>query len=382
MQSHQRLSICGTRTDLGVIRRLSGWLAMSIVATGVAGCGMGGTSAKTETAAAPEGSALPANVAATDEPEAARGGNPGIMVTPAGAGGIVVGDPLEGGKAGAVAAPAQPIQRHDEDDPNTVATPAPAEAAPSERPGQAQMTRKKKDKKDKDGDGDEEEIVPQPTVAASEGLEPGDESFPTAPQNVQGGAPLRFGATAADDDKGGFPTNREAAAAEAARAAANGTHADDVAAPPNDPNAARGRGHGKREDGDEDFPAGATAADAGDGQATAPTEIKRGSAEEVTNTFLSLIAAGEIEKAAPLIAGRATGLLAKLRDGTATPEELEELKTAAAVRQQENNRPKGGRHRLITFRADKKMLVVEAEQKDADCCVVKLDVRDASRRGK
>jgi hypothetical protein len=302
------------------------------------------------------------------------------MVTPAGGGGIVVGDPLEGGKAGAVAAPVQLNQAHPEDDPNAVATPAAAEAAPPERPGQAQMTRKKKDKKDKDGDGDEEEIVPQPTVAAAQGLEPGDEAFPTTPD--QGGAPLRFGVTAADDDKGGFPTNREAAAVEAARAAANGTHADDVAASPNDPNAARGRGHGRRDDGDEDFPAGATAADAGDGQATAPTEIKRGSAEEVTNTFLSLIAAGEIEKAAPLIAGRATGLLAKLRDGTITPEALEELKAAAAVRQQQNNRPKGGTHRLITFRADKKMLVVEAEQKDADCCVVKLDVRDAPRGGK
>ena len=75
-------------------------------------------------------------------------------------------------------------------------------------------------------------------------------------------------------------------------------------------------------------------------------------------------------------------MLGRLRDGTATPEEIEELKGLALVRQQENSRPKGGTHRLITFRADKKMLLVEAEQKEENCSVVKLDIRDAPRRRK
>jgi hypothetical protein len=109
-----------------------------------------------------------------------------------------------------------------------------------------------------------------------------------------------------------------------------------------------GRGFGTATDGDEAFPTAAGA----EGQ-PATIEIKRGSAEEVTTTFLALVAAGDMEQAATLIAGRATGLLAKIRDGKATPEELEELKQAAVERGQMTSRPKGGNHMQFSVRGER-----------------------------
>jgi len=380
-----------------------------MLAAGIAGCGIGAAPAP-ETTSAPEGSALPAQTAATDAPAGATdedgpspraNENPGILVTPAGGGGIVVGDPLEGGRAGAAGPAVAPV----------AATAVAQATAPAATPEQAAAAPQERRRSKKGREEEEEEAAPVAAAAAPAatpvvpvipglGSEPGDEPPPNARPNLQtspAGAPA--GATA--EDGSGFLSKRQEAEADAARAAAAADAAarseaaataaedgrvEDVDSPPataqGNSNASLERGFGggrkgKDEDGNESFAPGVAP-----GQPGGEIAIKRGSAEEVTETFFSLIAAGQVEKVAPLIGGRATGLLGRLRDGTATPEEIEELKGLAMVRQQENSRPKGGMHRLLTFRADKKMMLVEAEQKEEDSAVVKLDIRDAPRRRK
>lgn len=374
----------GSRAKARTLRQISGWLATSILVAEIAGCGISGTSGTTGT---PEGAATTAETTAVgDEPSARPNENPGIMVTPAGGGGIVVGDPLEGDR-GAIAAPA--------------AVPATAQAAPPTAvPEQRAAASGQPGRSKKGRDEDEAEAAataagsptPQVPGRAFGELEEGDGSPPAAQAATGEPSPRPLVGAVAEENgalgqpNGAFRGKREEAEADAARAAAaEDGRVEDVDGPPatqpNNPNAGFDRGAGRRERDGEDGDGRITPGVAG-GQPGAEIEIKRGSAEEVTETFFSLVAAGEIEKVAPLIAGRATGVLGKLRDGTATPEEVEELKGLAAVRQQENNRPKGGTHRLLTFRADKKMLLVEAEQKEADCCVVKLDIREAPRRRK
>lgn len=297
------------------------------------------------------------------------------MVTPAGGGGVVVGDPFDAGRAAPAGGEPERAGRMPDDGVDE----APAVAVPTPAPTRTPKpvaTARPRIAADASDDGDEGDAP-----LANQAVEPGDEALPP-----------RVGALTAD--KGGFAnprpgfSNREQAEAEAIRSRPGIIVGDeDVDAPPAGsappvipvrPNVGlAGRG-GVFPDSGEDFP---DSADGGFGvQPAGSIEIKRGSADEVATTFLSLIAAGDLERATPLISGRATGLLARLRDGTATPEQIDELKAAAAARQQENSRSKGGTVKLITYRADKKMILLEAEQKDEDCSVVKLDLRPAPRR--
>lgn len=399
----------GSTIRTGTARRFSGWLTLPVLTAGIAGCGIGVT--PPETTSAPEGSALPAQTAAADAPAGAidedgpsprANENPGIMVTPAGGGGVVVGDPLEGGRAGAAGPAVAPV----------AATAVAQATAPAATPEQAAGAPQERRRSKKGREEDEEEAAPVAAAAAPAatpaaavipglGSEPGDEPPPDARPNLQNTSPgAPAGATA--EDGSGFQTKRQEAEADAARSAAaaadaaaraeaSATAAEDgrvedvdsvpaTVQPNSNASLERGLGggrKGKEEDGDESFAPGVAA-----GQPAGEIAIKRGSADEVTESFFSLLAAGQVEKVVPLIAGRATGVLGRLRDGTATPEEIEELKGLAMVRQQENSRPKGGMHRLLTFRADKKMLLVEAEQKEENSTVVKLDIRDAPRRRK
>lgn len=378
MTSLIRWRCCVSRITIGTSRSIGAAAGATWIAIAIAGCGIGGSSGTPDAASAEE----------AQTGEAASGGataSPGIMVTPAAGGGVVVGDPLDAG-AGRAAPPARDDEELPPDragrvvedkggDPPAVAATTPA---PQARPGQF-VGDARADRYEDDGPVNDAPLANQ---AATQVADPGDEP------------PPRVGALA--EDKGGFAnpplgfSNREQAEADAARNRPGAVVGEeDVDAPPAaaragaanpvGPNAALEGRVGRFEDGDEGFPRGG-----GGGAGIQPAgsiEIKRGSADEVATTFLSLIAAGDLERAKPLIAGRATGLLAKLRDGTATPEQINELTAAAAARQQENSRSKGGTLKLITYRADKKMLLLEADQKeDADCSVVKLDIRNAPRR--
>ena len=98
-------------------------------------------------------------------------------------------------------------------------------------------------------------------------------------------------------------------------------------------------------------------------------------------SFLNLVAAGDMERARTLIGGRAAGLLVKFRDDKMPEEELAELQTLVASRQEVNSRPKGGRHMQFTYStSEDKMILLEAEHKEGDSSVVKLELRPAPRR--
>jgi hypothetical protein len=111
----------------------------------------------------------------------------------------------------------------------------------------------------------------------------------------------------------------------------------------------------------------------------ATIEIKRGTAEEVTTTFLALLAVGDMEQAVTLIGGRATGILAKLREGTASEEDIQQLQEAAASHEM-SGRPKGGNRVQYSVRSEKTILLIEADQKEEGSSILKLEVRDAPRQ--
>ncbi|MBL8849650.1 MAG: hypothetical protein JNG89_08195, partial [Planctomycetaceae bacterium] len=118
---------------------------------------------------------------------------------------------------------------------------------------------------------------------------------------------------------------------------------------------------------------------AGEQGQPATIEIKRASAEEVTTTFLALLAAGDMEQAVTLISGRATGILAKLREGTASDEDVQRLQEAAASTDK-TSRPKGGSHVQFSVRSEKTILLIEADQKEEGSSIVKMEVRDTPRK--
>lgn len=108
-------------------------------------------------------------------------------------------------------------------------------------------------------------------------------------------------------------------------------------------------------------------------------EIKRSTAEEVTTTFLALLAIGDLEQAKTLISGRATGLLAKLREGTASDEDVAQLQEVAAAHEL-TSRPKGGNHVQFSARSEKTILLIEADSKEEGSSIMKLEVREVPRR--
>lgn len=135
----------------------------------------------------------------------------------------------------------------------------------------------------------------------------------------------------------------------------------------------RGR-NGRGEDGDEE---GFSVAGGANG---APAAIQRGTAEEVTKSFLALIAAGDNERAGTLVSSRASGLLGKLRQGTATDDDLTAVREVATKHTEMAGRPKGATRVQISVRGEKKVLVLDVDQpKEGDSSIFSMELMAVPR---
>lgn len=357
------------------------WTAVVLLTATVVGCGTGspenipnpapspvatdpaaiGTGPAVPVAMPPGGAAVPPVESAAAA--AAAPGGPGIIPTPAGGGGIVVGDPLEAGDD-------RPGPRVPAIDAANPAALPPGGALP---PGRDPFS------PPAGGSGNNPAVANNGAPIANPGLAP-DRFLNGGNREEDVDDPPGAGAGATRDFPGAPRRKKD-------RDDDDGSPANPAAAPfgvaaggPNRPFGAKGpEEFGRVLDEDGDLPGGRPGGPGGEG-ANAPVEVKRSTAEEVTTSFLALIAAGDLEQAKTLIGGRATGLLAKLRDGTASDEEVADLREVAAARGQMTSRPKGGTHMQFSVRSDKTVLLIEADQKEEGSSVLKLDMRAAPRK--
>lgn len=335
-------------------------LAVAALTGILAGCGVSLPSGSTE-----EESAEPAPTASRpvkerereppEESQAPAPGGPGIIATPAAAGGVVVGDPFDTGR------PAQGTV--------TAGPNGPGPAAPPRKPFGVGAKERLAEREDDDEDGDGSGQVGNPRVSPltrPNVASPGGSGKSAGPFRGRLGRPVDRGI--ADTDE---PFNPNQAVPGAATAVIPGTNA-------NVPGLLRRQGGLGADKGGDDDGAGVRAAAVRD--ANGQIVINRDSADDVAASFLDLLAAGDMERAKTLIASNARGLLVKLRDDKLTAEAVQELQAVAASRQEINSRPKGGRNMQYTYRADPKMILLEARQKEGDSSVVKMELRKAPRQ--
>lgn len=294
----------------------------------------------------------------SQEGAAAAPGGPGIIATPAAGGGIVVGDPFDSGSD-------RPGPRG----------PATAAADPTALPPGGPAFGSTLVPPPGGGSGNNPAFANNGAPIANPGLAP--ERFSIGgdrPEDVDDRPGAGVGAAR---DFPGAPRRRKD------RDDDDVSPANPAAAPfgiapggPNRPFGAKGpEEFGRVLDADGGLPGGP-----GGVGANAPVEVKRNTAEEVTNSFLALVAAGDLEQAKTLIGGRPTGLLGRLREGTASDKELEDLREVAAASGQMTGRPKGGSRMQFSVRSDKTVLLIEADQKEEGSSVLKLDMREAPRK--
>lgn len=110
--------------------------------------------------------------------------------------------------------------------------------------------------------------------------------------------------------------------------------------------------------------------------------VKQDTPLDVITSFLDLVVADDLETAGTLVGPRATGLLARIREGSTTDadaDELEELRTVARGRTQIGRERNRGRTLQYSFRGGNRVIVIEADQKDDGCSVTSLELRNAPR---